>query len=183
LFHGPGFAEAIQTSPDFRGARVFAYRVRDPEAYGVIEFDATGRALSIEEKPAAPKSSYAIPGLYVYSTDVVEVAKALQPSDRGELEITDVNRAYLAIGELEVRVLARGTAWLDTGTFEALADASAYVRTVEARQGTKVACIEEIAWRNGWIGDEELEAVARPLMASGYGEYLLSLVGKRANWS
>jgi glucose-1-phosphate thymidylyltransferase len=176
LFHGPGLAEAIQVVPDFDGARVFAYPVRDPQAYGVIEFDAHGMAVSIEEKPLAPRSSFAIPGLYVYSTSAVAVAKDLRPSARGELEITDVNRTYLEAGKLQVHVLPRGTAWLDTGTFEALADANAYVRAVEARQGTKIACIEEIAWRQGWIDDTHLAAIAEPLLSSGYGEYLLGLL-------
>ncbi|MDN5723398.1 MAG: glucose-1-phosphate thymidylyltransferase, partial [Corynebacterium sp.] len=154
----------------------FGYQVADPTAYGVVEFDTTGRAVSLEEKPEKPRSKYAIPGLYFYDHQVVEIARGLKPSPRGELEITDVNRRYLEMGQLQVSVLARGTAWLDTGTFESLNDASNYIRTVDARQGLKISAPEEIAWRQGFISDAELEALARPLLKSGYGAYLLELL-------
>ena len=160
------------------GATVFAHHVTDPERYGVVEFDATGRVLSIEEKPKAPKSNYAVTGLYYYDADVVSMARALKPSPRGELEITDLNRLYLEAGILNVEVLGRGFAWLDTGTHDSLLDAGQFVATIEKRQGLKIACPEEIAWRNGWIDDEALLRLAAPLAASGYGRYLQDLVGE-----
>ena len=158
------------------GGVVFAYHVNDPERYGVVEFDQEGKALSIEEKPAKPKSNYAVPGLYFYDEDVVEIARNLQPSARGEYEITDINRHYLAQGRLKVQVLDRGTAWLDTGTFASLMQAGQFVQVIEERQGLKIGCIEEIAWRMGFIDDAGLQAVAQPLVKSGYGQYLLNLL-------
>ncbi len=158
------------------GATIFAYAVKDPERYGVVEFDADGRAVSLEEKPARPRSHYAVPGLYFYGPGVVAEARALRPSARGELEITDLNRRYLDSGRLAVEVMPRGTAWLDTGTVEALVEASGFVRAIEQRQGQKIGCPEEVAWRLGLLSDEELLERAEPLMASGYGEYLRSLV-------
>jgi glucose-1-phosphate thymidylyltransferase len=155
---------------------VFAYRVANPREYGVVEFDAAGRAISIEEKPQAPRSNYAVPGLYFYGPDIVEVARTIRPSARGELEITAVNDHYLWEGRLTVSVLPRGTAWLDTGTFGSLHDASEYVRVIQDRQGLKLGCLEEIAWRNGWIDADQLRALAEPLVKSGYGHYLLSLL-------
>jgi glucose-1-phosphate thymidylyltransferase len=175
IFHGPGLGETLRDLHDVDGGHIFAYRVANPGDYGVVEFDAEGRALSIEEKPAQPKSAYAVPGLYFYGPDIVEVARGIRPSARGELEITAVNQHYLEQGRLIVSVLERGTAWLDTGTFRSLQDAAEYVRVMEDRQGVKVACLEEIAWRNGWIDDAALLALAEPLMKSGYGEYLTSL--------
>jgi glucose-1-phosphate thymidylyltransferase len=162
-----------------RVAIVFAYPVKDPERYGVVEFDAAGRAVSLEEKPHAPKSRYAVVGLYFYDNRVLDVAAALNPSARGELEITDINRRYLDWGELEVIPMGRGFAWLDTGTHESLLAAAQFIETIERRQGLKIACPEEIAWRQGWIGGAELEALARPLEKSGYGEYLLRLLRER----
>ncbi len=161
------------------GASVFAYLVKDPERYGVVEFDANDRAVSIEEKPAHPKSRYAVVGLYFYDSRVVEIAAALKPSKRGELEITDVNRAYLARGELEVIPMGRGLAWLDTGTHESLLDASHFIETIERRQGLKVACLEEIAYRSGYINAAQLESLARPLAKSGYGDYLLRVLSEK----
>ena len=155
---------------------MFAYQVANPREYGVVEFDDAGRVLSIEEKPANPKSHFAVPGLYFYDADVVDIARNVTPSARGELEITAVNDAYLQQGRLGVTVLPRGTAWLDTGTFESLNDAATYVRVLEERQGTKVNCLEEIAWRNGWIDDDELLRLAEPLIKSGYGSYLTQLI-------
>ncbi len=176
IFYGHGLGTTLARFEEIDGAAVFAYHVANPSDYGVVEFDADCRALSIEEKPARPKSSYAVPGLYFYDNDVVAIARDLRPSARGEYEITDVNRAYLEQGRLRVEVLPRGTAWLDTGTFDSLADATAYVRTVEARQGLKVGCPEEVAWRRGFLSDDELRARAEPLRKSGYGEYLLGLL-------
>lgn len=176
IFYGPGMGTKLRRNVDPDGGAVFAYHVMDPERYGVVEFDADFKAVSIEEKPAKPKSNYAVPGLYFYDNDVVEIAKNLEPSARGEYEITDVNKAYLEAGKLAVEVLPRGTAWLDTGTFDSLADATAYVRTVEARQGLKVGAPEEVAWRMGFIDDDGLAARAEPLVKSGYGQYLLDLI-------
>ena len=177
IFHGGGLPELLQRASNrASGATVFAYAVRNPEAFGVIEFDAEGLAVSIEEKPANPRSRHAVTGLYFYDEAVVEIAKSIQPSARGELEITDVNLAYLGRGELEVQRLARGTAWLDTGTPDAMLEAAHYIQTLEKRQGMKVGAPEEAAWRAGWIGDEQLERLAQPLRKSGYGEYLLQLL-------
>ena len=178
IFYGSSMANVLQASKDPKGGVVFAYRVSDPERYGVVEFDANMKALSIEEKPAEPKSDYAVPGLYFYDNRVVEIAKNLKPSPRGELEITDVNRQYLEWGELEVGVLDRGTAWLDTGTFASLQQAGQFVEVIEERQGLKVGCIEEIAYEQGFIDAEQLKQIAQPLMKSGYGRYLLTLLCK-----
>jgi glucose-1-phosphate thymidylyltransferase len=178
LFYGPGFGRKLRRFSELDGAAVFAYRVANPSEYGVVEFDAQGRALSIEEKPAHPRSSYAIPGLYFYDNDVLAIARDLEPSARGEYEITDVNRAYLEQGRLRVETLDRGFAWLDTGTFESLNDASAFIRTVEHRQGLKVGCPEEVAWRQGFLSDDELRQRAEQLAKSGYGKYLLDLLAE-----
>ena len=176
IFYGPGFGRKLARFTDIEGAAVFAYQVSDPTAYGVVEFDESGKALSLEEKPVKPRSKYAIPGIYFYDNDVVEIAKNLKPSARGEYEITDVNRAYLEQGRLQVEVLERGIAWLDTGTFESLTDASNFIRTVEHRQGLKIGSPEEIAWRQGFLTDDELRQRAGTLRKSGYGDYLLSLL-------
>ncbi|ABD89710.1 glucose-1-phosphate thymidylyltransferase RfbA [Rhodopseudomonas palustris] len=177
IFHGSGVGDGVRSAAAReKGASVFAYWVHDPERYGVIEFDENGKSLSIEEKPAKPKSNYAVTGLYFYDNDVVEIAKAVKPSERGELEITAVNNVYLANGTLAVEKLGRGDAWLDTGTHDTLLEASQFVQTIEKRQGQKIACIEEVAWRMGFIDDEELEQLAHPLVASGYGKYILNLL-------
>jgi len=176
IFHGVGLGTSLTKNADVDGATIFAYHVSDPKAYGVVEFDDQFKALSIEEKPAEPKSNYAVPGLYFYDNRVVEIAKTIEPSARGELEISTVNERYLEAGDLQVEVLDRGTAWLDTGTFESMMQASEYVRVIEDRQGHKIGCIEEIAWRNGWIDDAQLGELAAPLAKSGYGVYLRALV-------
>ena len=176
IFYGPGLGNQLRKYSDVDGAAVFGYRVADPTAYGVVQFDENFKAITIEEKPEAPKSEYAIPGLYFYDNNVVEYAKNIKPSPRGELEITDLNRTYLEQGKLQVEVLPRGTAWFDTGTFDSLADASSFIRTVQARQGLSIGSPEEIGWRMGWISDEQLEEIAQPLIKSGYGQYLLNLL-------
>lgn len=176
IFYGPGLGNQLRKYNNVDGAAVFGYRVSDPTAYGVVEFDDNFRAISIEEKPEIPKSDYAIPGLYFYDNNVIEYAKAIKPSPRGELEITDLNRIYLDQGKLQVEVLPRGTAWLDTGTFDSLADATSFVRTVQARQGLSIGAPEEIGWRMGWIDDDRLAELAGPLAKSGYGKYLLGLL-------
>ena len=177
IYHGHGLPELLcRADAREQGATVFGYYVRDPERYGVVEFDAAGRAVSVEEKPAQPKSNYAITGLYFYDADVVEVAKAVRPSARGELEITDVNRIYLERGQLNVELMGRGYAWLDTGTHDSLLDAANFIQVMQARQGLQIACPEEIAWRLGWIDAEHLERMAKPLAKNGYGRYLLDLL-------
>ncbi|ATW50252.1 glucose-1-phosphate thymidylyltransferase RfbA [Streptomyces peucetius] len=176
ILHGSGLGTQLANHDEMKGGRVFAYQVANPEAYGVVEFDELGRALSIEEKPARPRSRYAVPGLYFYDNHVVDIARSLRPSDRGELEITDVNRVYLDSGALHVTRLDRGTAWLDTGTFSSMVQASEFVRVIEERQGFKIGCIEEAVWRAGLIDDDRLRALARPLLKSGYGDYLLGLL-------
>ena len=176
LFHGPGFGRQLQQFNQVDGAAIFAYRVADPTGYGVVEFDTDGMAVSLEEKPTAPRSNFAIPGLYFYDNDVVGIARTLKPSARGEYEITDVNRAYLEQGRLRVGVLERGFAWLDTGTFDSLNDANNFVQTVEHRQGLKIGCPEEAAWRQGFLTDDELRLRGEGLIKSGYGRYLLHLL-------
>ena len=176
IFHGSGLWSQLKTLTPGDGGLVFAYHVTDPQRYGVVEFDAHGKVLSIEEKPAQPKSSYAVPGLYFYSNQVVEIAKNLKPSGRGEYEITDVNLEYLRRGKLNVQKLERGTAWLDTGTFASMMQASQYVQVIEERQGLKIGCIEEIAWRMGFISHTQLMELAAPLEKSGYGSYLKNLI-------
>ena len=176
IFHGAGLGSALASNASLQsGASIFAYHVANPQDYGVVDFDSDGKALSIEEKPRHPKSNFAVPGLYFYDNTVIEKAKNVVPSARGELEISSINDAYLAQGNLNVSVLDRGTAWLDTGTFDSMMQASEYVRVIEARQGFKIGCIEEIAWRNGWITTTELQNIAKPLAKSGYGEYLLGI--------
>ncbi len=182
IFYGSGLGAQLGRYSDVEGGAVFAYWVSNPSAYGVIEFDSEGKALSIAEKPKKPASNFAIPGLYFYNNDVVAIARDLPMSERGEYEITDVNRAYLEEGRLQVQVLPRGTAWLDTGTFDSLLDASNYVRTIEERQGLKIGVPEEIAWRLGFITDDELADRAHPLLKSGYGSYLLSLLDHGKDW-
>jgi len=179
IFHGATLGSSLQGNTDLEGALIFAYHVANPRAYGVVEFDGENRAISIEEKPETPKSNYAVPGLYFYDNEVVEIARGIRPSARGELEITAVNDHYLQRGRLRVQVLDRGTAWLDTGTFESMMQASEYVRVIEARQGQKIGCIEEVVWRNGWIDDARLLELAEPLVKSGYGRYLAELPAVR----
>lgn len=179
VFYGPGVGTNLRRFRDVDGGCIFAYWVANPSDYGVVEFDSEGRALNLEEKPATPKSNYAVPGLYFYDNDVVEIARSLRPSARGELEITDVNKTYLNQGRLAVEVLPRGTAWLDTGTVDSLLEAGNFVRTIEARQGLKVACPEEIAWRMGFIDDDHLAERAQVTLKSGYGRYLLELLERR----
>jgi glucose-1-phosphate thymidylyltransferase len=180
IFHGHDFLNLLQSaSAKAQGATVFAYHVHDPERYGVIEFDADKRALSIEEKPAQPKSNYAVTGLYFYDSHVCDIASSIKPSARGELEITDVNATYLRQGQLSVEIMGRGYAWLDTGTHDSLMEAGQFIATLEKRQGLKVACPEEVAWRNGWIDAAQLHALAQPLAKNGYGQYLLRLLGER----
>jgi glucose-1-phosphate thymidylyltransferase len=176
IFYGSGLAKLLQENNNPEGGVIYAYHVHDPERYGVVEFDANNKALSIEEKPAKPKSNYAVPGLYFYDNDVVEIAKSLEPSPRGEYEITDVNKVYLERGKLKVGILNRGTAWLDTGTFPSLMQAGQFVQVIEERQGLKVGCIEEVAYRMGFIDAEQLKKLAEPLMKSGYGKYLVDVI-------
>jgi glucose-1-phosphate thymidylyltransferase len=178
IFHGAGLAPSLSQRGEIEGGLIFAYQVADPAAYGVVEFDENMAAISIEEKPTQPKSNYAVPGLYFYDNSVIEVAKSITPSERGELEISAVNEHYLAKRALRVEVLDRGTAWLDTGTFQSMMQASEYVRVIEDRQGFKIGCIEEVAWRAGWISDTQLVELARPLIKSGYGSYLLGLISQ-----
>ena len=176
IFYGPSLGTSLTRFQNISGGAIFAYWVANPSAYGVVEFSEDGTALSLEEKPATPKSHYAVPGLYFYSNDVIEIARSIKPSARGEYEITDINQTYLNQGRLAVEVLARGTAWLDTGTFDSLLDASDYVRTIERRQGLKIGAPEEVAWRAGFIDDEQLAARGKSLLKSGYGAYLLGLL-------
>ena len=176
IFYGRGFGRTLRAHTDPDGAIVFAHFVNDPGRYGVVDFDAEGKVISIEEKPAQPKSNYAVPGLYFYDNDVVAIAKGLEPSARGEYEITDVNKAYLDAGKLQVGVLDRGMAWLDTGTHASLMQASQFVQVIEERQGLKIGCLEEVAWRMGFIDDAQLESLAQPLLKSGYGTYLMNIL-------
>lgn len=176
IFYGSGLSKLLQANNDPEGGVIFAYQVHDPERYGVVEFDPDFNAISIEEKPQLPKSNYAVPGLYFYDNRVVEIAKSIKPSPRGEYEITDINKTYLESGNLKVGVLDRGTAWLDTGTFESLMQAGQFVQVIEERQGLKIGCIEEVAYRMGYINSDELQKIAHPLVKSGYGKYLLRLL-------
>jgi glucose-1-phosphate thymidylyltransferase len=176
IFHGAEFGSSLGSHTNIEGALIFAYQVSNPRAYGVVEFTEDGTAVSIEEKPEEPKSNFAVPGLYFYDNSVVEIAAAIEPSSRGEYEISDVNAVYLERGLMRVEVIDRGTAWLDSGTFDSMVQATEFVRVIEARQGYKIGCIEEAAWRQGWITDAQLEALAEPLTKSGYGEYLLGLL-------
>lgn len=178
IFYGQGMGTQLRQYTELEGGVVFGYWVDDATAYGVVEFDPEGRVVSLEEKPAVPKSNYAVPGLYFYDNEVIEIAKALKPSPRGELEITDVNREYLDRGNLKVQLLTRGTAWLDTGTFDSLAEATEFIRTVQKRQGLSIGCPEEVAWRMGFLTDDELRERAEPLVKSGYGEYLLKALAQ-----
>ena len=179
IFYGTGLAELLQENSNPNGGIVYAYHVHDPERYGVVEFDGAGKVLSIEEKPTHPKSNFAVPGIYFYDNQVVEIAANIKPSPRGELEITDINKAYLEQGNLQVSILDRGTAWLDTGTFQSLMQAGQFVQVIEERQGLKVGCIEEIAWKQGFINDEQLKELASSLKKSGYGDYLLELLAQK----
>ncbi|NQX90787.1 MAG: glucose-1-phosphate thymidylyltransferase RfbA [Flavobacteriales bacterium] len=179
IFYGRGFGKILRENTDIDGAMVYAYHVSDPHRYGVVEFDKNFKAVSIEEKPKQPKSNYAVPGLYYYDNEVISIAKGLKPSARGEYEITDVNKAYLEANKLHVAKLNRGTAWLDTGTFSSLMQAGQYVQVIEERQGLKIGCIEEIAWRMNYIDDEQLSKLAQPLMNSGYGKYIMSQLNHR----
>jgi glucose-1-phosphate thymidylyltransferase len=179
IFFGSNMDELLQSNKNPKGGVVFAYHVSDPERYGVVEFDKDLNVLSIEEKPLEPKSNYAVPGLYFYDNSVVEIAKNIKPSARGEYEITDVNKVYLENGNLKVRILSRGTAWLDTGTFNSLMQAGQFVQVIEERQGLKIGCVEEIAWRQGFISEQQLKKLAEPLKKSGYGEYLLGLLKRK----
>ncbi|ULQ52496.1 glucose-1-phosphate thymidylyltransferase RfbA [Flavihumibacter fluvii] len=181
IFYGSGLGEQLSNNTRPDGGIVYAYHVSDPERYGVVEFDKNNKALSIEEKPLHPKSNYAVPGLYFYDNDVITIAKDLKPSPRGEYEITDINKEYLRRGKLKVSIMDRGTAWLDTGTFDSLMQASLFVQVIEQRQGIKIACIEEIAWRKGFISNEQLEKIAQPLLKSGYGQYLTGLIAENRN--
>ncbi|HLP38654.1 glucose-1-phosphate thymidylyltransferase RfbA [Lacibacter sp.] len=176
IFYGAGLGKLLANNTDPDGGIIYAYHVSDPERYGVVDFDENMNALSIEEKPSNPKSNYAVPGLYFYDNDVVRIARELKPSPRGEYEITDVNKEYLKLGKLKVSILDRGTAWLDTGTFDSLMQASQFVQVIEQRQGIKIACIEEIAWRKGFITTEQLQELAKPLLKSGYGQYIMNLI-------
>lgn len=181
IFYGSGLGEQLANNTHPDGGIVYAYHVSDPERYGVVQFDKDNKALSIEEKPIAPKSNYAVPGLYFYDNEVITIARNLKPSARGEYEITDVNKEYLRRGKLKVSIMDRGTAWLDTGTFDSLMQASLFVQVIEQRQGIKIACIEEIAWRKGFITNEQLEKIAQPLLKSGYGQYLMGLIAEKNN--
>ena len=178
IFYGGGLGEKLARNTDPNGGIVYAYHVSDPERYGVVEFDKNNKAISIEEKPSKPKSDYAVPGIYFYDNEVVSISKSLQPSARGEYEITDVNKEYLRRGKLTVSILDRGTAWLDTGTFDSLMQASQFVQVIEQRQGIKIACIEEIAYRKGYISKEQLVTMAQPLLKSGYGEYIMNVANE-----
>lgn len=179
IFHGPGLGRQLANNSSVSGAHIFAYRVADPSSYGVVEIDTGNQVISLQEKPENPKSKFAVPGLYFYDEEVVEIAKSIAPSLRGELEITDVNNTYLKLGRLSVSILPRGTAWLDTGTIQSLHDASTYIRILEERQGTKVSCLEELAWRQGWIGSHQLEKLAADYGATPYGHYLNSILNDR----
>ena len=181
IFHGAGLGSALANNQDIKGALIFASHVSEPSAYGVVEFDSSNRAISIEEKPQQPKSNYAVPGLYFYDNTIIEVAKNIVPSNRGELEISSVNEHYLNEGQLNVQVLDRSVAWLDTGTIDSMISASEFVRVIEQRQGFKIGCIEEIAWRNGWLSDQQLRETALPLVKSGYGTYLVDLLDQAAS--
>ena len=176
IFYGPDFDESLKQCTDPDGGIVFAYQVSDPERYGVVEFDANNQAVSVEEKPAQPKSNFAVTGLYFYDNTVVDIAKSIEPSERGELEITAVNAVYLAQGNLKVQTMGRGSAWLDTGTFDSMNDASEYIKVIEKRTGLKIGCVEEVAWREGFIDDTQLAQLAEPLKKSGYGKYLSGLL-------
>jgi glucose-1-phosphate thymidylyltransferase len=178
IFYGSGLGTSLQANTDIEGGLIYAYQVSDPTSYGVVEFDDQGRAISLEEKPAAPRSDFAVPGLYFYDNAVVEIARNIVPSARGELEITSINEEYLRRGTLHVSILERGTAWLDTGTFDSMMQAAEFVQVIEARQGMKIGCIEEIAWRRGWIDSDQLAQLAVPLRKSGYGDYLMRLVSR-----